>query len=215
VGHGHRAHAGGAGGGDAVGGVLDGDAVARVGPQPLRGQQVDLRVGLAAVHVLTRDHGGERRPDLQAVEHVVHVGTRARAGDGQPEAGGAQAVDRGVQARHGLDPLVEEAPEDRLTLLEDLVGREAEALGQGVGQLADPAAHHVVEQLGVGLGLGAEAGQVGGGGALVDGLGVDYDPVHVEHDVLGDRHGRQRRASGVRTRAARRSGRDRRRRSAG
>ena len=56
--HGHR-HAGGGGGEDAVAGVLHGDGVLRGGAQGLTGQEVDLRVRLAVLHLVPGDDGGE------------------------------------------------------------------------------------------------------------------------------------------------------------
>jgi hypothetical protein len=102
--HTDRAHPGVARTLDAGRRILYDDAAIGRRPHPLRGQEEDLRVRFAALHILSGDHRAEVFGQTQYLDHRCGVGARRRGRERLPPAGGAQPLEPEFGAGQQLDP---------------------------------------------------------------------------------------------------------------
>jgi len=169
-------------------GVLEHDAVLGPDPQPLGGEPIRLRVGLAALDVVGRDQRvGDGEPDVR--EPVRGRASAPAGGDGPPPV--RQPVEEGP------------GPLERAELLGRGGDRVAHAVGLGVGvevrgHLPDDLERRAAVVDGLDL-LERHVAELGPlPPALPDGgLGVDEHPVEVEEQgTAGKRHGRGRGGAG-------------------
>src|SRR6266508_3518570 len=102
--HTDRAHPGAARGLQPGGRVLDDDAAGRRNRQPLGADEENLRVGLAALHILGRHERIEERPDLERRDDRLDIRERRRRRDRLSPALRAQPRQPTPHAGQQVDP---------------------------------------------------------------------------------------------------------------